>query len=177
MSVALVKEYCEDWGIEVREPSSAYNDSGTWYRGPFHGGIVWEPKILIWPSKLPAGVSVRMRYYTESQKQETDGFYGRVLLHELSHILHGVPPVYAEEIQSEMLAFEHDSAKYFGLGGYEEWYAKLRVSVNGAARLTPWLDLSERCRDLLLASSRKMAIAKQLLTADGTPSFAKRKAS
>ena len=160
--VTRTKEFCHEWGVRVLD--SFGSDGWSWYRGPVHGGIVWEPRVIVWPSDthLRSIYKVRRRYYSEEQKEDFSHFLGRVLLHELSHLVHGVKPPEAQEVRSEMLAFEWYAAEFLGLQGQKRWYERVSIRQPNGSYLG-WHSVAPQAIQALLTSSLVIAQQKGLL--------------
>lgn len=164
LDVKRVLREIDSWGVKVLTLSSSANWAGpgtlTGSPGRSHIGINWHEKYL-W--MISDGV-----YYDEALPFD--------LLHELAHLIIGVPPYLVDEIKSGMLAFEHYTSKRLRLSGRGGWMLSYNVVP---ASLTPalpeaeveWGFASKRVKSAALKESFKEALRLGLLHENGSPTY------
>lgn len=182
-----VRQYAKGWGIKIvgnagqkavvsrgqtimMEPP---REQRTWtHDGPGIFSIHWPSRQIVEPI---ATVQKRGRVATDSDRW--------CLVHEISHILVNVDPDDVDEIHSPMLAMDYYSGQYLGLSGWADWMDDFtlpememvarpdEVGDIPLLRSCEWGDVDKTVQERLLGESLGHAIAKGLLTEDGTPTF------
>lgn len=180
-----VRQYAKDWGIRIVGDRSGMSGSANLelrpdsfkrfsftHDGPGIFSIHWPSRQIVEPI---ATVPKRGRVATDS-----DRWY---LVHEISHILVNVDPEDVDEVHSPMLAVDYYAGKHLGLSGWDDWMAdftlpEMEMVARSAEvgdppllRSCEWKDVDAKVQAHLLGQSLGHAIAKGLLTEDGTPTF------
>ena len=152
-----VLNYCYRWGVGVvfgSPPPPRANHAGNNSRGLFtiYDGVIWRD-----PAKSP---------WFDSPEEPID------LLHELSHVLDGSPTHTARELSGPMLALDYYGTRWLKLFGRRAWMRDFGVDGHEGAE---WGDLCVADKHDYLQRSLKKAVRRGLLTADGKPTFHRRK--
>ncbi len=154
------------WGVpleiysraaRVRSRAGAGVTGGITHSAPAHwGGIRWPARTVVWSSE-------------ELKKPEQ--LCG--LVHELAHVLLGVNPSNSDEVHSEMLALEAAHHAYLGLTQdvIDNWFTAFNINDKG----TTWFQASWSQRLDVMHSSRRCALRKGLINAEGYPTFHRHK--
>ena len=160
-----VLRYCEKWGISVDLLKEHYDKAC--YRMDFHGfedlyGITWVDRRIYCPI-----------YEGGEVCREIDEEDPHLLLHELSHCVIDVPPSRINEVESEMLAFEHYSCRYLRLAGRSEFMRDYPIQTSRwlETSTSVWGGISMRERANLIKTSLSYAVEAGILDATGKPTF------
>jgi len=161
-----VRKYAKRWGIRIA------SDLGDTHDGPGLFGIHWPSRTVVEPF---ATFPKRERVATDS-----DTWY---LIHEISHILVNVDPDDVDEVHSSMIAMDYYAGQHLGLSGWDDWMEDFTLPAMEMVARDPgdqevsllrsceWSDVDKTVQARLLERSLGDAIAKGLLTEDGTPTF------
>ena len=161
-----VRQYAKDWGIKIS--GLRLNRGAITHDGPSVFGIHWPTRLIVGPLA---------RTLTDA-----DAWY---LVHEISHVLINEDPDDVDEVHSAMIAMDYYAGQHIGLSGWESWMddfalpemamvARRGVDEVGDTpllRSCEWKDVDAEVQAHLLEQSLGHAIAKGLLTEDGTPTF------
>lgn len=173
-----VRQYAKDWGVGIVGDRSGMSGTANLelrpdsfpftHDGPGIFSIHWPTRTIVEPI---ATVAKRKRVATDS-----DAWY---LIHEISHILLNVDPEEVDEIASAIIALDYHAGRHLGLTGWDDWMGDFTlpememVERQGHRLLSTceWRDVGAKVQAHLLEQSLGHAIAKGLLTEDGTPTF------
>lgn len=150
-----VLNYCYRWGVDVVFGTPPHNVSAS-MRGLF---TILEGVIFRDPGRLPA---------FSSTEEPLD------LLHELSHVLDGSPPSSAQELSGPMLALDYYGSRWLRLSGRGAWMRDFGID-DAMSSAYEWGGLCVADKHDYLQRSLKKAVRRGLLTADGKPTFHRRK--
>jgi|ERR1700722_4335307 len=154
-----VLNYCYRWGVGVVFGAPPH-DVLAGRRGLF---TILEGVIFRDPGRLPA---------FNSSEEPLD------LLHELSHVLDGSPPVDADELLGPILALDYYGSRWLHSTGRREWMRDFAIgyeSTRTRSSAFEWGGLCQVDKHYFLQRSLKRAVRRGLLTADGKPTFHRRK--
>lgn len=171
-----IRQYANDWGIKIH--ASHFMElyprgQVPWtHDGPGIFAIHWPTRKIVepWAIEPKPGLVA----------SDNDVWY---LVHEISHILVNVDPDDVDEVHSPMLAMDYYAGRHLGLSGWDNWMAdftlpememvarSVEVGDPPLLRSCEWKDVDAKVQAHLLEQSLGHAIAKGLLTEDGTPTF------
>ncbi len=166
-----VRQYAKDWGIQIVSDLGAPTRAYT-HDGPGLFGIHWPSRKIIEPFAT--------RPKREPVATDSDAWY---LIHEISHVLLNVDPEEVDEISSAIIALDHHAGRHLGVAGWDGWMADFTLPTMAMVARDPddqsssllrsceWKDVDAKVQAHLLEQSLGHAVAKGLLTEDGTPTF------
>lgn len=155
--VEKIMDLCRRWGFPVKLVDGVIDfdaEMGT-SSGPNRFGINWKRgEILI-------------------DSTEQNARAAADLVHELGHLLVGGDPEYHDEIYGPGLALDFYHLKFAGVRAWGHLMADFAVdeTVVGSKYCALWPQLPSHVRMLKIRRSLAKAVERNLLTADGVPTF------